>query len=69
MVIIVLLEGMVQFLIYDDGFNILGDVYLDNFFDYYLLKFLFCFRVMLLFVKVGLVRSIGRKKRKVENEE
>lgn len=69
MVIIALSEGMVQFLIYDDGPNILGDAYLDNLFDHYLPKFLFCFRVMSSFVKAGSVRSIVRKKRKVEKEE
>lgn len=41
MVIIALSEGMVQFLIYDDGPNILGDAYLDDLFDHYLPKFLF----------------------------
>lgn len=56
-------------MIYDDGPNILGDAYWDDLFDHYLPKFLFCFRVMSSLVKAGSVRSIGRKKRKVENEE
>lgn len=63
-------EVTVQFLIYDDGPNILGDADWDDLFDHWLPKLFFvCFRVMSSYVKAGSVRSIGRKKRKVENEE
>lgn len=39
MVIIALSEVMVQYFIYDDGPNILGDAYWDDLFDHYLQNF------------------------------
>lgn len=52
-------------MIYDDRPKI-GDALNWDDIDY---QCFVCFRVMSSYVKAGLVRNIGRKKRKVENED